>query len=225
MPSSPGPVVLLHGFGSSFDHNWVQTGWVDILGDVDCTVPVIDLPGHGGSDRSPDPAAYGSVEEDVAAVLPERMSAVGFSAGAQILLRIAVAHPGRFERLVLLGVGDNVFEESDNSALVDALEVGAEPENVQARVFTRLAVSTGNDPAALAAFLRRKPPRITPEDLAVVNCPVLVVLGEQDFVPSADRLVEALPSATLVSVAGVDHFATPSDFGVIDATMRFLDLG
>ena len=225
MPPTPGPLVLLHGFGSSFDHNWVQTGWVDILADAGCAVPVIDLPGHGGSERSTDPAAYGSVEEHVASILPERTSAVGFSAGAQILLRIAVAHPGRFDRLVLLGVGDNAFEESDNSSLIEALEVGAEPENVQARVFTRLAASTGNDPAALAAFLRRTPPRLTPDDLAVVTCPVLVVLGKEDFVPSADRLVGALPSATLVTVPGVDHFATPSDFGVIDATMRFLGLG
>jgi pimeloyl-ACP methyl ester carboxylesterase len=225
MPSPPERLVLLHGFGSTFEHNWVQTGWVDILADADCTVPVIDLPGHGSSDRSGDPAAYGSVEEKVASRMPEPTSAVGFSAGAQILLRIAVAHPRRFDRLVLLGVGDNVFEESDNSSIVEALESGAEPENVQARVFTRLAASTGNDPKALAAYLRRSAPRLTPGDLAVVTCPVLVVLGQQDFVPSADRLVEALPSATLVSVPGVDHFATPSDFGVIDATLRFLGLG
>ena len=38
---------------------------------------------------------------------------------------------------------------------------------------------------------------------------------------TADRLVAALPLATLVSVPGVDHFATPTDFGVIDATMKF----
>jgi len=225
MSPPPGPLVLLHGFGSTFDHNWVQTGWMDILADADCTVPVIDLPGHGTSDRSADPADYGSVEEDVASLLPEPTSAVGFSAGAQILLRIAVAHPRRFDRLVLLGVGDNVFEASDNSSIVEALASAAEPDDVQARVFTRLAASTGNDPVALAAFLRRSPPRLTPEDLAVVTCPVLVVLGTEDFVPSADRLVEALPSATFVSVPGVDHFATPSDFGVIDATMRFLGLG
>ncbi|HEX7443575.1 MAG TPA: alpha/beta hydrolase [Acidimicrobiales bacterium] len=225
MSPSSGPLVLLHGFGSTFDHNWVQSGWVDILADADCTVPVIDLPGHGNAGRSTDVTDYRSVEEDVASLLPEQTSAVGFSAGAQILLRIAVAHPGRFDRLVLLGVGDNVFEESDNSSIVEALESDSGPENVQARVFTRLAASTGNDPMALAAFLRRTPPRLTPEDLAVVNCPVLVVLGSEDFVSSADRLVEALPAATLVAVPGVDHFATPSDFGVIDATMRFLGLG
>jgi len=225
MPDAAAPVVLLHGFGSTFDNNWVQTGWVDILADVGCTVPPIDLPGHGGSARSTDPAAYRSVEADIAERLPERSSAVGFSAGAQILLRIAVADPGRFDRLVLLGVGDNVFEGVDNASLADALEAGAGPEDVTARVFTRLAGSTGNDPRALAAYLRRTPPRLVPEDLAVVTCPVLVVLGTEDFVPSADRLVEALPSATLVPVAGVDHFATPSEFAVIDATMRFLGLG
>jgi pimeloyl-ACP methyl ester carboxylesterase len=225
MPSPPGHLMLLHGFGSTFDHSWVQSGWVDILADFDCSVPIIDLPGHGSSIRSTDPADYGSVEEDVAELLPEPTSAVGFSAGAQILLRIAVTDPSRFDRLVLLGVGDNVFDESDNSSLVEALESGAQPENVQARVFTRLAATTGNDPTALAAFLRQKPPRLTPGDLAAVTCPVLVVLGEEDFVPSADRLVEALPSATLVSAPGVGHFATASDFGVIDATMRFLDLG
>ena len=70
MASPPDSVVLLHGFGSTFEHNWVQTGWVDILGDFDCTVPPIDLPGHGRSDRSTDPGAYGSVEEDIARTSP-----------------------------------------------------------------------------------------------------------------------------------------------------------
>ena len=58
-----------------------------------------------------------------------------------------------------------------------------------------------------------------------MTCPVLVVLGDRDMTTSAARLVSALPSASLVTLAGVDHFATPSDFGAIDATMRFLGLG
>jgi pimeloyl-ACP methyl ester carboxylesterase len=63
------------------------------------------------------------------------------------------------------------------------------------------------------------------EDLSSVTCPVLVVLGDRDFIGSADRLVAALPSASLVTLAGVDHFSTPSNFGAIDATMRFFGLG
>jgi pimeloyl-ACP methyl ester carboxylesterase len=221
MAPPPSSLVLLHGFASSFDHTWRQNGWVDILGDFDCTAPEVDLPGHGSSARPVDPGSYASVEEDVAALLPTPTDAAGFSAGAEILLRIAIAHPGQFERLALLGVGDNVFEERDASSVVDALDGDTEPEDVQARLFFRLARTTGNDPKALAAFLRRRRDPIRTEDLAAVTCPVLVVLGDRDFIPSADRLVEALPSGTLHVAPGVDHFATPSNFGVIDATMNF----
>ena len=221
MAPPPSSLVLLHGFASSFDHTWRQNGWVDILGDFDCTAPEVDLPGHGSSARPVDPGSYASVEEDVAALLPTPTDAAGFSAGAEILLRIAIAHPEKFERLALLGVGDNVFEERDASSVVDALDGDTEPEDVQARLFFRLARTTGNDPKALAAFLRRRRDPIRTEDLAAVTCPVLVVLGDRDFIPSADRLVEALPSGTLHVAPGVDHFATPSNFGVIDATMNY----
>jgi pimeloyl-ACP methyl ester carboxylesterase len=225
MATPPSSLVLVHGFASTFDHTWRQNGWVDILGDFDCTTPEIDLPGHGSSDRPTDPAAYAAVEDDVAARLPVPTGAVGFSAGAEILLRIAAARPDRFDRLVLLGVGDNVFERRDAGPVVDALDGDAEPEDVQARLFYRLARTTGNDPKALSAFLRRPREPMRTGDLAGVTCPVLVVLGDRDMIPSADRLVEALPSATMVSLPGVDHFATPSNFGAIDATMRFFGLG
>ena len=218
-------LVLLHGFGSTFDHNWRQTGWVDILADFGCTAPEIDLPGHGGSERSTDPASYASVKRAWKPRSPAPPMPWHSSAGAEILLRMAMAHPPRFHKLALLGLGDNVFEPSDNAALIDALEGGADAEDIRATVFTRLARTTGNDPAALAAFLKRPREPIKAADLAVVTCPVLVVLGDRDFVGSADRLVDALPSASLVTVPGVDHFATPSDFGAIDATMRFLGLG
>ena len=63
-------LVLLHGFGSSFDHNWQQTGWVDILADFGVTVPPIDLPGHGSSPPLTDPAEYDHADEDVRDALP-----------------------------------------------------------------------------------------------------------------------------------------------------------
>ena len=51
-----------------------------------------------------------------------------------------------------------------------------------------------------------------------------MVLGDRDWVGTADRLMAALPSASLITLAGVDHFATPSDFGAIDTTIKFLGL-
>jgi pimeloyl-ACP methyl ester carboxylesterase len=227
MPSPPTTLVLLHGFASSFDHGWRQAGWVDILADFGCEAPAFDLPGHGSSPRPTDPQAYAQVEGEVYGRLPPEgtLSAVGFSAGADLLLRIALAHPERFEKIALLGLGDNVFEAGDAGVLVGALESDSEPENVQARLFHRLARSTGNDPKALSAFISRPRQPLREADLSALTCPVLVVLGERDMVPSADRLVAALPSASLVKLPGVDHFATPSDFGAIDATINFFGLG
>jgi pimeloyl-ACP methyl ester carboxylesterase len=227
MTEPPTSLVLLHGFASTFDHGWRQTGWVDILADFGCAVPEIDLPGHGTAARETDPEASTDVETQVFGLLPAPgpICAVGFSAGADLLLRLAIAHPERFERIALLGIGDNVFEVSETQAFVDMLEPEVEPEDVQARLFHRLARSTGNDPKALSAFMRRDRRPIREEELATLPFPVLVVLGDRDMVTSADRLVAALPSASLVTLAGVDHFATPSDFGAIDATMRFFGLG
>jgi pimeloyl-ACP methyl ester carboxylesterase len=226
MSDTPAPIVLLHGFASSFEHGWRQTGWVDILGDFDCAVPEFDLPGHGPSPQPVDPEAYADVEGQVLARLPASLSrAVGFSAGGEILLRMAIAQPGRFERIALLGVGDTVFATSDPGPLVRALEGEAEPEDVQAQLFCRLARSAGNDPAALSAFIRRPRRPVGEEELSSVTCPVLVVLGERDFAGPADRLVAALPSAARVDLAGVDHFSTPSDFGAIDAVVHFFGLG
>ncbi len=223
----PSALILLHGFGSSFEHNWQQTGWVDILADFGVTVPIIDLPGHGSSSKPTDPADYSDVDEEVRHALPVDgiIAGVGFSTGAELLLRLAVAEPERFDRIVLLGVGDNVFELGDPAALVAALESSEEPVDVQARLFRRLAQSAGNDPKALSAFLRRPREPVTEEGLSRLHCPILVVLGDRDIVGSADRLMAALPSASLVTLAGVDHFATPSDFGAIDATVKFLGLG
>jgi pimeloyl-ACP methyl ester carboxylesterase len=107
--------------------------------------------------------------------------------------------------------------------MVQALIGPEEPEDIQARLFRGMASSSGNDPYALAAFLQRSQHPLQEDQLSKVKCPVLVVLGDRDMSKSADRLVAALPSATFTSLAGVDHFATTSDFAAIDAVMRFFE--
>jgi pimeloyl-ACP methyl ester carboxylesterase len=186
-------------------------------------VPV-DLLGHGTAPRPTEVDAYDEVEELVHRDLPDGpLDAVGFSAGASVLLHLAVDHPGRFRRLALLGLGDNVFGGTEPLLTVDALEGRTGPEDVQGQLFRRLAESSGNEPEALVAFLRRPARPMTESELATVACPVLVILGDRDFIGTADRLMAALPEADFTALRGVDHFATPSDFGAIDAVMRFLE--
>ena len=52
------PVVLVHGFGTSFELTWVHNGWVDLLADEGREVIGVDLLGHGGAPKPHDPAEY-----------------------------------------------------------------------------------------------------------------------------------------------------------------------
>jgi len=227
MSLAPRTVVLLHGFASSFDHNWRRSGWVDTLNDLGCEVPEIDLPGHGPSAQLIDPMDYANVEKDLFDLLPaERpLTGVAFSVGGEMLIRIAVDHPGTFDKIVLLGVGDNLFGVPDSEAVASAMEQDEEPEELPARLFHRMGTQRGNNRQALAAFLRRPRNPLQAEELATVTCPVLLIRGDCDTVqPSAERLMAALPSMELVTVEGVDHFAIPGDMRSLDATMKFLGL-
>ena len=130
-----------------------------------------------------DPSDYADADEEIRCVLPADgpLAGVGFSAGAELLLRVAVGEPERFDRIVLLGLGDNVFETANPTAVVAPLENSEEPEDVQARLFRRLAQSAGNGPRALSAFLRRRRRPVTEEDLSRLHFPILVVLGDRRF--------------------------------------------
>jgi pimeloyl-ACP methyl ester carboxylesterase len=220
------PVLLVHGLASSFDLNWREPGWVDLLSDAGREVIGVDLLGHGKADKPHDPAAYANVADDVAAALPDDGSvvqAVGFSMGARLLLEVACRFPERFDRIVVAGIGAGVFAGGSSEALAQAIEGGVvDDQHGTARLFAQFAAGSGNDPAALAAFLRREAAPLTREGLARITCPVLVVLGDKDFAAPADPLVEALPNATFTSLPGDDHFATPKDFKFLDAALEFL---
>ena len=218
------PVLLVHGFASSAEHNWRHPGWLDLLADCGRETIAIDLPGHGTAPKPTNPTGYQEVEAHVAATVAGRepVDAIGFSAGAHVLLRLAADYPGTFRRLALLGIGRGVLEPADPEPIVAALTGEPDPENVTGMVFRRLADGPGNDRAALIAFLRRPQRPLTPADLARITTQVLVVLGDQDPAGPGDGLVAALPDARLVTLRGVDHFGTPADVRCMQAVLGFL---
>jgi len=220
-----GPVLLVHGFASSAEHNWRRPGWLDLLAESGRETIAVDLLGHGQAPRPTSPADYAPVEARVAAAISgyPQVDAVGFSAGAHILLRLAAAEPDRFGRLALLGVGLGVLGPADPGPVIAALEGEPDPENVHGMVFRRLADGSGQDRAALIAFLRRPQRPLAAADLARISGPVLVVLGDQDPAGPGDGLVAAFPDARLVTLRGVDHFGTPSDVRCLQAVLSFLD--
>jgi pimeloyl-ACP methyl ester carboxylesterase len=221
------PVLLVHGFASSFERNWREPGWVHLLADARREVIGLDLLGHGQADKPHDPAAYSSLVADVESALPPEgnVDAIGFSLGAQLLLATAGRQPERFGRLVVGGVGANVFGREDVEPMARAVEAGvaAAEDPTVARAFAQFASGSDNDRAALAACLRGRRTTLTPAELAAVRCPVLIVLGDRDFAGPPDPLVDALTDATLLTLRGADHFGTPRDFRFIDAALAFID--
>jgi pimeloyl-ACP methyl ester carboxylesterase len=230
------PILLVHGFASSFELNWSRNGWPDLLADAKRTVLKVDLLGHGSAAKPHDPGAYAELEQSILDALPNDGSvvdAVGFSLGAVTLVRAAAKSPERFGRLVLGGIGEQNMKHGDPEPVAQAIENGLSalgtddaPESRMARAFAQFAANGTNDPLALAACLRRPGGPLTLDELAGVRSPTLVVCGDRDFVLPIEPLVAGLTNAASVStklLRGVDHFGTPQAFAFIDAALEFLD--
>jgi len=99
--SSGRPVLLIHGFGSSTDSQWRQTGWVGDLEAAGRTVIGVDLPGHGASKDLTDRDAADLLLDEAAQ--HGSVDAVGFSAGSWALLAAASERPELFDRIAVLG--------------------------------------------------------------------------------------------------------------------------
>lgn len=226
------PVVLVHGWGGSFAATWQRSGFTALLEDAGLDVIGVDLLGHGDAPKPHEPEAYDDLTARILDTLPdEPVDAVGFSLGAMTLLRLASAQPHRFNRLVLAGVGKNIFErdEAGSRAIVAGLEsvaAGGDPSELDntVRLFTQYASQPGNDITALTAVMKRPPSvEITAAGCGGVTCPVLVVVGDKDFVHPGDELAAAFPDGRCQTLRGVDHFATTESFGFFDAVLEFLD--
>lgn len=228
------PVVLVHGWGGSFEETWERSGFTMLLADAGRPVIGVDLLGHGTAPKPHDPDAYANLADRVFEAIDEHagadavVDAIGFSLGSMTLIGAALTAPGRFRRLVLSGVGHNVFERDEPTEIIAAIEAGGDDHDTgadnRARLFAQYAHRPENDPVALAAIMKRKRAEpLTPADLAAITCPVLVAVGDDDFVLPADPLVDALPNATFASLRRTDHFATPKSFDFFDAALEFLD--
>lgn len=221
-------VVLVHGWGGSFQSTWKAPGVTDILSDLGFDVRGVDLLGHGSADKPHDPEAYADLVGYLADRLPaEPHVAVGFSLGALTLLRVVAAQPQRFLGVCLAGIGNGVFEPpkpEEAERILAGLEGRADPDDNIARLFAQYAASSDNDALALAAVLRRPPAtRVTREQCADFDRPVLVAIGDKDFAAPADALASAFPAAELSVLPRTDHFATPNSFEFIDALVRWLE--
>lgn len=223
------PVVLIHGWGGSFDSTWRKPGIDALLHDIGRRVIPFDLLGHGDQDKPHDPLAYAALDQWLLNALPSDepvVDVVAFSLGALTTLRALIHSPSRFGRVVLAGIGDGVFEHSDPSTharIIAGIDGTAPADDNIARLFGQYAHQKGNDPAALRAVMQRPAQDpVTTGQLHELDHDVLVVIGDKDFASPATRLAEAFPNGRLSILKNIDHFATPEAFPFIDALLEFM---
>lgn len=213
-PDHGAPLVAVHGFASDYQLNWVGTRWQETLSNAGFRVIGLDCRGHGHSDKPHDPAAYSmdTMAGDVVRLLDHlnvpAAAYLGYSMGARIGLQVVLQHPRRVTRAVLGGVGSaGSIEHAEQIAR--ALELGEPTDDPTAQTFYRFASARLiNDLKALAACMRGLRPHATPEQLARVRVPILVVVGDRDEIAAgAPELIELVPSARLVTIPGRDHMS------------------
>src|SRR3974390_959110 len=188
------PIVLVHGFASTKEVNWVSPGWVTTLTGAGRRVIALDNHGHGQSSKLYDPAGYHSavMAEDVRALLDhlhlDRADLMGYSMGARICAFLTVRHPQRVRSLILGGLGRRLVEGVGlPQTIADALEAPSldQVRDPSGRMFRAFAEQNKSDLKALAACIRGSRQTLSRGTVALLSMPVMVAVGTKDTVAGA----------------------------------------
>ncbi len=227
------PVVLVHGFASNKETNWVNPGWVGTLTRAGRRAIALDNRGHGASSKPYDARAYHSatMADDVRALLDhleiERADVMGYSMGARIAAFLAVTHPRRVRSVVLGGLGIRLVEGVGlPDSIADALEAPSLDEvgDPTGRIFRAFAEQTRSDLKALAACIRGSRQELSREQVGGIKAPVLVAVGTQDPVAgSAQALAALIPGARALDIPGRDHMLAVGDKAYKAGVLEFLN--
>lgn len=226
------PIVLVHGFASNKEVNWVATRWVATLTRARRRVIAPDMRGHGASTKFYDPAAYHTsvMADDVRALLDHlglgSADILGYSMGARIAAFLALGDPERVRSAILGGLGMRLVESAGlPENIAEALEApsAADVHDPKARVFRDFAEETGSDRAALAACIRGSRQSLTRAEAGRIGVPVLVAVGTKDDVAgSPHELAALIPDAQAVDIPRRDHMRAVGDRVFKQAVLAFL---
>lgn len=204
------PVVLIHGYFSDANTNWIRYGHAAAIAAMGFRVIMPDLRAHGESDRPHDAAAYppDALTRDGHALVAHLgltdYDLGGYSLGARTTSRMLAtgATPGR---VIFAGMGLEGLTSTGRRAghFRNILtRLGRHERGSPEWLAEAFLKTTGGDPVALLGILDTFVD--TPaEVLAGFTQPTLVVAGAEDQDNgSAPALADALPDATYVEVPG-----------------------
>jgi pimeloyl-ACP methyl ester carboxylesterase len=226
------PIVLVHGFASTKEVNWVSTAWVTTLTRAGRRVIALDDRGHGASSKLYDPADYHSAKmaDDVRALMDhlgiERADVMGYSMGARITAFLTLAHRARVRSAILGGLGIRLVDGVGlPESIADALEAPsiADVKDPMGRVFRAFAEQTKSDLKALAACIRGSRQTVSRDEVATIGIPVLVAVGTKDVVAgSGPELAALIPGAQALDITDRDHMLAVGDKAYKAGVLEFL---
>ena len=227
------PIVLVHGFASNKEVNWVTPGWLDTLKRAGRRVIALDNRGHGESTKLYEPAGYHTslMAGDISALIEHlhlgRADVMGYSMGARIAAFLALLQPSQVRSIILGGLGMHLIDgvglpESIADAL-DAVSLDAVTDP-QGRLFRAFADQTRSDRRALAACIRGSRQTMAREQAAEIAAPVLIAVGTKDAIAgSAEALAAIVPGARALPIPGRDHMLAVGDKAFKAGVLKFLE--
>ena len=216
------PVLLLHGWGSSFD---VYKGVMAALGDR-CRLVAVNFPGCGKSETMPEPWNLDDycdfVLKFMAAVGLENPIMIGHSHGGRVILKMTATKLVTPPKIVLLDaaglIPKKTFKQKWRAKSFKAIKkVLMLPgiRNHSAGLLDKARKHYGSaDYNAAPEVLRKTMVSLVNTDLRDIlpniSCPSLLIWGENDTAtPLADaKLIEQLiPDAGLCVIEGTGHYS------------------
>jgi pimeloyl-ACP methyl ester carboxylesterase len=215
------PIVLVHGFASTKNVNWVYPAWVSDLKKGGRRVIALDNRGHGDSGKLYDPAQYTIpiMAGDVVALMDHlevaQADVMGYSLGARLTAQLALSAPERLRSAIFGGIGMAMIEGGGpGENVAEALEAPSldEVADPVGRTFRAFADQTRSDRQALAACMRGSRGLLRREDAAQISVPVLIAVGTTDEIAGSARgLSEIIPDAEVLDIPNRDHMRAVGD--------------
>jgi pimeloyl-ACP methyl ester carboxylesterase len=204
------PLLLIHGYFSDAETNWIKYGHAALLADAGYRVIMPDLRAHGESDKPHEASHYPAdiLADDQFALMAHlgltKFDLGGYSLGGRTAARMLArgCAPGR---AVISGMGLQGLTDTGKRAghFRHVLEnIGLHERGSAAFMAEAFLKTTGGDPVALLGILDTFVD--TPlEKLEGFDLPIAVICGEDDQDNgSAEALADALPQGTLITVPG-----------------------
>jgi len=228
------PILLVHGFASTKNVNWVYPTWVSELKRNGRRVIALDNRGHGDSSKLYDPEQYhiATMAGDVAALMDhlgiEQADIMGYSLGARMTALLAQSQPQRLRSAIFGGLGIGLIEGGGpGETVAKALEAPSleDVTDPVGRTFRAFADQTRSDRRALAACLRGSRRLMTSDEAAEIEVPVLIAVGTKDEIAgSAAALGKIISGAKVLDIPNRDHMRAVGDkvykSGVLDFLSR-----